>query len=498
MSQPSPLRSFMLCLATRPHYFMLSGFLLTLTGCQNITPPQDNAIDSALITSPSREWNSNTRDSSRKGMEAKDIWERIRNGYKLQQYIGNNPRVDQQRFGLASRPDSIRQIAERSGPYIHYIVERLEHNELPLELALLPMIESSYNPLAYSSAQAAGLWQFIPSTGKTFNLRQTTWYDGRRDITASTNAAIMYLQRLHDIFNGDWLLALAAYNAGEGTVSRAIERNTRQGLPTDYWNLPLPRETQDYVPKLLALSQIINSPTSYNVNLTPIANQPYFEKVQIRHQLDLAKVADLANMDENELFQLNPAFKQRITMDGPQHVLVPVEKADELNAKISSLPAAPLPIIPAPIAPATQEQRKTYVVRKVDNLNSIANRFGVSANTLRKANNLRGNNLKTGQTLVIPSEKVANNTKTLPASKIKNESKSTSATQKNKLSANPVTAKTKPNKAPQQHIVRNGDTVWTIARRYDIPVKDIQRLNPKLGTQLKNGQTVTLPATVKR
>src|SRR5690606_8560272 len=154
---------------------------------------------------------------------------------------------------------------------------------------------------------AVGLWQFIPSTGRYFNLKQTSWYDGRRDITASTTAALRYLNYLHGLFNNDWLLALAAYNAGEGTVSRAIERNQKRGLPTDYWNLPLPSETRDYVPKLLALSQLVQSPQAYGINLSPIANEPYFEVVALKHRMDLARVAEMADLDEDEIYQLNPA-----------------------------------------------------------------------------------------------------------------------------------------------------------------------------------------------
>ncbi len=235
--------------------------------------------------------------------EARDIWERIRAGYHLQDQIGTHPRIERQRFGLASRPASIQQIAERSGPYIHYIVERLEENDMPLELALLPMIESSYNPLAYSPAQAAGLWQFIPSTGRHFNLRQTNWYDGRRDITASTNAAISYLKRLHDMFNGDWLLAAGRLQRRRRHGQPRHRAQPSQGLPTDYWNLPLPQGNPGL--RAQAAGRVADHPGAGQpmaCSLAPIANEPYFEKVAIAHQLDLSRMADLADMDEDELF----------------------------------------------------------------------------------------------------------------------------------------------------------------------------------------------------
>ncbi len=435
---------------------LLAGLLLVLAGCQSVgTQPPGRDTDRALSVEPPLDW-----EVPHRPREVRDIWERIRAGYRLQDQIGTHPRIERQRFGLASRPASIQQIAERSSPYIHYIVERLEENDMPLELALLPMIESSYNPLAYSPAQAAGLWQFIPSTGRHFNLRQTNWYDGRRDITASTSAAISYLKRLHDMFNGDWLLALAAYNAGEGTVSRAIERNARQGLPTDYWNLPLPRETQDYVPKLLAVSQIIQAPASYGVDLAPIANQPYFEKVAITRQLDLSRVADLADMDEDELFQLNPAFKQRITLDGPRHLLVPVDKADELSASLASLP------------PSSLVQWQPYRVRSGDSLHGIANRHHVTVATLRDINRLSGNRLRVGQTLLIPQLPGAVRTPLHARTE----------------QARPAAASPK----PSHYRVRSGDNLWEIARRHNVAVADLQRWNRLKGHSLRVGQTLAV------
>ncbi|MDN7143619.1 transglycosylase SLT domain-containing protein [Pseudomonas sp. JQ170] len=398
-----------------------------------------------------------------------DVWERMRQGFALQDDMAVNPRIEQQRLWFASNPSFLENAGDRGSLYIHYIVERLEERNMPLELALLPAIESAYNPMAYSRAHAVGLWQFIPSTGRYFNLRQTRFYDGRRDITASTNAALNYLTRLHDMFNGDWLLALAAYNAGEGTVSRAIERNERLGLPTDYWNLPLPQETRDYVPKLLALSQVVMTPQAYGVNLNPIANEPYFEAVAIKDRLDLSRVAALAEIDEDELFQLNPAFKKRMTVDGPQQLLVPTAKAQLLTASLSNMkPEELLSLQPkkavfeaalaeASVPQATRNSR--YRVKRGDSLGAIAKANKVSVKDLQRWNKLSGHSLKAGQTLVMQG-------------------------------AQPVQGKNA--KKPTQYKVRKGDSLYLVAKRFNVEMQHLKRWNPRSGHALKPGQTLTV------
>ena len=387
----------------------------------------------------------------------KDIWERIREGYKLQEHLENNPRIEQQRLLFASRPNDIKIASERGSPYIHYIVERLEERDMPLELALLPIIESSYDPFAYSPAHAVGLWQFIPSTGRHFNLRQTSWYDGRRDITASTNAALRYLSYLHGLFNGDWLLALAAYNAGEGTVSRAIERNQKLGLPTDYWNLPLPRETRDYVPKLLALSQLIEAPEAYGINLSPIANEPYFEVIALKQRMDLARVAKLADLDEDELYQLNPAFTRRITLDGPQQLLVPLEKAEMLAANLALM------------KPQELVDWQQYRVRAGDTLGAIANRHHLTVNIIRDINRLQSNTLRIGQVLSLPISSDANASRELLHAVAR-----------------------QPASTPRSYRVKSGDNLWDIAKAQGVSVRDLQRWNNLSGSQLKVGQALFL------
>ncbi|RRV05596.1 LysM peptidoglycan-binding domain-containing protein [Pseudomonas sp. v388] len=449
-----------------------------------------------------------------------DVWERMREGFQLQQGNDQNPRIDQQRLWFANNPSFLENAGERGSLYMHYIVERLEERNMPLELALLPVIESAYNPMAISRSKAVGLWQFIPSTGRYFNLRQTNFYDGRRDIQASTVAALDYLTRLHDMFNGDWLLALAAYNAGEGTVSRAIERNDKLNLPTDYWNLPLPQETRDYVPKLLALSQVVLSPEAYGVNLNPIANEPYFEVVELDKRVDLAKVASAANIDEDELIQLNPAFKKRLTIDGPQHLLVPTAKAQELTASLSTM---------------KQEELvawQPYRVRRGDTLESLASRYQVSVSSIKGNNKLSGSRLKVGQSLsipvrpgVTPSQPVfqtlastdkparSRNYTVRSGDNLTNIAKANKVAVEdlqhwNKLSGHQLkvgqtlvmednskassTASTKGEGKSMQYKIQKGDSMYLVAKRFNVEMQHLKRWNPRSGKALKPGQTLTV------
>ena len=404
-----------------------------------------------------------------------DIWERMRGGFQLQDQLNTNPRIERQRLWFMSNQSFLENASERGAPYMHYVVERLEERDMPLELALLPMIESSYNPMAVSRAQAVGLWQFIPSTGTHFNLRQTNFYDGRRDITASTNAALTYLNRLHDMFNGDWLLALAAYNAGEGTVSRAIERNERLGLPTDYWNLPLPQETQDYVPKLLALSQLVNAPAIYGINLSPIANQPYFTSIRVKPGLDLSQVAAVADLDQDELQQLNPAFKRGVTLDGPHHLLVPLNKADSLKAGVANLQPVELKPLAATVATSSGSR---YRVRKGDSLHSIAQRYRLSVAELKAANRLSANRLRNGQTLVIPGQ---------PGRPVIEPENPRQLAQ---VESSKTTASARV--ATRSYTVKNGDTLWQIAKKNGVEVADLKRWNGLDSHGVKPGQTLKL------
>jgi membrane-bound lytic murein transglycosylase D len=440
---------------TRTGRTLLLCLVATLAGCQfQSQRPDPNQGDKDLNTREQPiDWSENSKPE-----EPTDVWQRIRDGYQLQDEIGINPRIERQRLWFASNPVSVERSSQRANPYIHYVVEQLDERKMPTELALLPIIESAYNPLAYSPANAAGIWQFMPATGRTFNLRQTNWYDGRRDIMASTNAAMSYLSRLHDMFNGDWLLALAAYNSGEGTVSRAIQRNQKLGLPIDYWNLPLPKETQDYVPKLLALSQVISSPEAYGIDLSPVANQPYFEAVEFNQRLQLSSVAEMAHVEEAEIIQLNPAFKRGVTIDGPQHVLVPSDKAEILAANLLLM------------KPQEQVDWHDYKVRKGDTLSSIANRYKTSSERIKDLNQLASNHLKQGQVLSI-------------------------AVQPGQSIASAQTAATPASPVLQRYVVRKGDNLGSIAKQQTLKVNDLKRWNNLTSNHLKLGQVLALQET---
>jgi len=268
-----------------------------------------------------------------------EVWERLRNNYH---FITppKNTIADKhiQKFITQYSSDIThwRQIGIKASPYLFYIVEQLEARNMPGELALLPMLESAFEPRATSNKGAAGLWQFIPGTGRSFGLKQDVWYDGRRDITASTRAALDYLTLLHKQFNHNWMLALAAYNAGEGRVQKAIDRNKQAGKPTTFWYLDLPKETREYVPKLLALAKVVEYPERHSISLPPIENKPYFIPVDLDKSLDFNKVAKLANIKMEVLKGLNPGYRRASTHpNGPRQLLLPIANATKLLDNLS-------------------------------------------------------------------------------------------------------------------------------------------------------------------
>lgn len=263
-----------------------------------------------------------------------NLWARVRSRMGLG--IAHNPRVDKEIRHLKSNPRYLEQLSKRAGPYLHLIVKELERRGMPAELALLPEIESQYNPKALSPKSAAGMWQFIPGTGRKYGLKQNGWYDGRNDIVASTRAALDYLQWLHREFRGDWALALAGYNAGEGAVATARRKNRSRGKGTDFWSLNLPSETEHYVPKLMAVAKLVEKPQRYGMRAPHIPNGPQLELLDMGRQMDLARAAKLSGVRLADLRRLNPGLKRGKTLpSGPHRLLVPIGSGRGLRAKPS-------------------------------------------------------------------------------------------------------------------------------------------------------------------
>jgi len=323
-----------------------------------------------------------------------NLWDRLRNGFAMTNL--NDDLVLYYQQWYQNRPDALRRMVERSRPYLHYIVQELEIRGMPTELALLPMVESSFNPMAYSRAQAAGLWQFIPATGKRFNLKQNWWQDQRRDIVASTGAALDYLQAIYDM-HGDWHLALASYNWGEGAVKRAIEKNTARGLPTDYISLTMPNETRQYVPKLQALKNIFGNPVlMVQLRLPEILNSPYFATIDTEKPMDVKTAARLANMPLDEFMLLNPAHNRPvITADSA--LVIPADKLETYRSNLEKY-----------AAPLTEWQ--TYTLKHGERLDKVAPRFGIALPELLRVNGLPGKaRLGAGSTLLVPAGSGASN-----------------------------------------------------------------------------------------
>lgn len=399
--------------------------------------------------------------------EPADLWERIRSGFQLSEL--DSPLVQEHEAWYANRPDYVRRTLERSQRYLFHIVEELEKRGMPTEIALLPIIESAYNPKAYSVSNASGIWQFIPSTGKNFGLNQNFLYDGRRDVVAATGAALDYLQKLYNMF-GNWELALASYNWGEGSVSRAMARNQAKGEATDYLSLRMPPETRNYVPKLMAVKNIIMNPAAYGLTLNAIPNRPYFGTVKVSQQIDLSVAARLAEVPLDEFVALNPAYNKPLVAGiGRPTLLLPVDKVDSFNLNLENY-ERPL------------SSWQTYTPRQGEKLDAIAKRFGISVARLKETNALGGRKkLAVAQTLLIPVAK-SNNTPTLLAHIPEPEAAHET------LAAN----------AKASHTVAKGDTVLSIATRYGMTVAQLKAQNRLKSNNLSRGQKLTVLASSKQ
>jgi membrane-bound lytic murein transglycosylase D len=376
-----------------------------------------------------------------------DVWQRIRDGFSFADI--DHPRIQRQLDWYSRHPGYMERVVERARPYMYFIVEEAEARGIPTELALLPIVESAFQPFAYSHGRASGIWQFISSTGRRYGLKQNWWYDGRRDVYASTKAAVRLLDNLNKNFKGNWLYALAAYNAGGGNVRKAVRRNNRHGKPVDFFSLRLPPETKAYVPKLLALKKIINNPQKYGINLAPIANEPYLAKVDTGSQIDLARVAELADIELDEVYKLNPGFNRWATApDGPHYVMLPLANAALFESQLADLP---------------REERIKWIrhtIRKGETLSSIATKYHTSISSIKKVNRIRGQMLREGRGLTIP----------VASKKLRSY----------KYSANQ--RKTRLQNIPRKgikvtHIVQAGDTFWELARLHKVGVRQLAKWN---------------------
>ena len=388
-----------------------------------------------------------------------------------------NRRIKAQKDWYLQHPAFLSQVLARSEPFLGYVIDEADKRGLPRALALLPIVESRYNPHAKSKAGAVGTWQFIPSTAAHFGLRMNWWYDGRRDIVTSTDAALTYLEQLHKRFGDDWLLALASYNAGGGNVNKAIRRNENRGRPTDYWHLPLPRETTEYVPRLLALLEIIQEPEKYNVNLPQIPVEAKVTAVDTVDQIDVAQLAKLAGLSEKEFRTLNPGLRRWASdPQGQYKVLLPTDKAPAFIAALRSLP---------------KEQRTTWrrhTVQPGDTISQIANAHNLPTSEFKRINQLNSSFIRVGQKLLVPQ-----NVQTLASAgsstaKIQKTSNSPSKL----VTSNNGQAVTLLPKSVD-HTVQAGDTLWDLSKQYKTSVRLIAAEN-NLSTRkpLKVGQVLTV------
>jgi len=391
-----------------------------------------------------------------------DLWERIRNGFALQDT--DSPLVGEHEEWYSERPEYVKRMVERSKRYLFHIVEEVEKRGMPTEIALLPMIESAFNPQAYSHSHAAGIWQFIPSTGKNYGLEQNWWYDGRRDILAATGAALDYLQKLHNQF-GDWELALAAYNFGEGAVSRAMARNEARGLATGYQSLTLPGETRNYLPKLIAIKHIVAKPEDFGLSLASIPNAPYFTQVTTSQHIDIKLAARLADMPVDEFVSLNPAHNRPvITAPRGRTLLLPVDKAEAFNANLESYSKRLV-------------SWQSYQGKKGERIDGIARKFGTTVALLKQNNRvaLRRNKLAASQTLLVPLHGSGSEGQLLAV---------------NLKSAEPEAVPA----AQTRYRAKRGDTLASVAKRHGVTVAQIKAWNHLKSNRLAAGQRLVLKA----
>ncbi len=404
-----------------------------------------------------------TADDVLRYHSADNLWDVLRSEFTLssEEY---NPAVQENIDWLMNDGDFLTRTSLRAAPYLYFIHQQVKKRKLPIELVLLPIIESGYNPFIYSTAGAAGIWQIMPNTATGFGIKQDWWYDGRRDVVVSTRGALDYLSYLFDFFDGNSLLAIAAYNSGEGAVMSAIRRNIREGKSTDFWSLPLPRETRTYVPRLLALTSIIAHPDRYPIHFPPVRNAPYLAQVDVGGQIDLKRAASFAGLSLKKIQQLNPGFNRLVTHpNGPYKLVLPIENVEQFMAHLATTSLS------------QHIDWTQYQIKSGDTLELLAKRFKTTSSVLREINHLQGG-LKKDMKLVIPrtittvkgkKEKLEEFTQFVSSKK---DSKTTLSEGKNYTKENMQAGDT-------LYMIRQDDSMKKIASHFHLPVKLIFAAN---------------------
>jgi membrane-bound lytic murein transglycosylase D len=442
---------------SRTDIILAATLILMISGCAthqsaNITSIQEGASDTGT-------WETSASSAVPAAHDDPEFWNQLRNSFQLDDT--RHKAVTARVKLFANNSSQVERIFNRGEPYLAYIFNEVRKRNLPGEITLLPFIESGYDPFAYSHGRAAGLWQFIPGTGKMYGLKQDWWYDGRRDIVASTEAALDYLEKLHKQFDGDWLLALAAYNSGAGTVNKAIRKNRKAGRPTDFWHLNLPKETSAYVPKLLAISNVVREPGKYGVTLLPVAMTPAFAIVATQGQLDIGVASELAGINTEELYRLNPGYNRWATHpEGPHQLVIPLVNSDQFTQNLTALPES------------SRVKWVRHKIRSGETLTHIARRYDTTVKVLSNTNQIRGTNIRAGKHLLVPvaakdpSRYAVLNKKLQPGNS----------------SGNKLTYR-----------VRNGDSLWGIAHKHKVSVKQVTRWNRlDSGSLIKPGQKLVI------
>lgn len=427
-------------------------FFLILTGCSVL----QSSSDEPLAEIPASAWESPfvepldatwAQQRTPVAFAPPDLLQRLRDGFELEDI--DNSRIDAELKWFVRHPDYLTRVFTRAQRYLPHIAAELEARDLPYELALLPIVESAYDPFAYSHGRAAGLWQMIPGTATRFGVKQNWWYDGRRDIVDSTRAALEYLDYLHEFNNGDWMNAVASYNSGEGNVRRAVRKNTAAGKPTDFFSLRLSKETSAYVPRLMALVRIVENPHVYNVTLPYIVDEPQFTVTQIGSQIDLALAAEIAGVDVDTVYAFNPGYNRWSTdPSGPHSLVMPYEVADDFVAALADVPV-------------TERVRwKRHKVGNGETISEIALDYHTTVSAIQGANNLRGNTIRAGHYLMIPvaSKPLSAYSKSADARLAK--------TQNKQRASNKV-----------DHVVASGESFWTISQRYGVTTRQLSAWN---------------------